>query len=146
MNTANDCLQDFRNKCHKFSNDDLNTSLAMECAVSAWTVIDWVFKCDGERLNFTNLRELQDYVRDECPKLGYLQDIANARKHKTVTFYEAKVKQTNKHLGSFSTAFSRDFDITRLEFSTGSECFSFQDTFEDVLAFFKKYFEQNNIT
>ena len=58
---------------------------------------------------------LKAHVCGECPELAYLQDICNESKHGEITRYVANVKEARHHRGAFSSAFSHDFDISRLE-------------------------------
>ncbi|SNY90423.1 hypothetical protein SAMN04515647_0589 [Cohaesibacter sp. ES.047] len=146
MNSAGDCQQDFKNKIYQFDKDNLNTSLAMECAIAGWTVPDWIFKCDGQRLGYESLRDLQDEIKKECQELEHLQDIANARKHKEVTRYTPLVKSSGKREGAFSSGFSRGFDITRLVLQTDAGEISFWTTLQSVLDYYDLYFKKNNIT
>ena len=145
LNSARDCLNDFVSKVDHFDQDDLNTSLANDCAIAAWTVLDWVFKSDGARLGYGELRDLQDDLKAQCPSLGYLQDIANARKHGKITKYQPKVKSTGLHRGGFSRGFSRDFDISRLVFQTDVGEICFRDTLVEARDFLESYFALRNI-
>ena len=146
MKSAGECLQEFRNKIDQFDKDDLNTSLAMECAIAGWSVADWIFECDGQRLGYNKLRDLQDEIREQCQSLSHLQDIANARKHKEIDHYTPSVKSSGQREGDFNRDFSRDFNITRLVFHTDAGEFSFWSTLQSALYYYEKYFEQNKIT
>lgn len=146
MASAGDCLQDFRDKINQFEKEGLNTSLAMECAVAGWSVLDWIFNCDGQRLGYTRLKDLQDDIKRQCQSISLLRDIANARKHKKIDRYTPLVKSAEKHDGAFSRAFCRDFDIPRLVVHTDSGKFDFWTTLQSALAYYEGYFKQNNIS
>lgn len=146
MQSAGDCLQDFKNKIDQFSNDDLNTSLAMDCAVAGWTVADWIFKCDGQRLGFNKLRSLQDEIRLQCQSLSHLQDIANARKHREIEIYIPTVKSSEVRRGAFGRGFSRGFDIRCLVYNTDAGEFNFWSTLQSALDYYEEYFDRNEIT
>ena len=59
----------------------LNSELANQCAIDAWSLCDWVFKENKERLGVQDLPELQSSMKSMCPNLVLLQDVANASKH-----------------------------------------------------------------
>lgn len=145
MQSAGDCLQDFRNKIDQFDKDNLNKSLAMDCAIAGWSVVDWIFKCDGQRLGYKKLVNLQNDIKANCQSLDYLQDIANARKHKEINRYIPVVKSTGKHGGAFGPGFSRGFDTTRLVFHTDDGEVNFWSTLQYALDYYEEYFEQNEI-
>ena len=146
MQSAGDCLHDFRNKIDQFDKDDLNTSLAMECAIAGWTVADWIYKCDGQRLGYKRLRDLQDEIRGQCQNLAHLQDITNARKHKEITMYAPLVKSSETRGGSFNSSFNRSFDISRLVFNTDTDQFDVWNTLQGALTYYEAYFKRNNIS
>ncbi len=145
MQSARDCLEDYKRKLVQIESDDLNTSVAMDCAVAGWSIADWIFNCDGRRLGYANLQYLQNALREQCRSLAYIQDIAIGRKHKDVTYYVPTVKSTGTHNGAFSHGFSSGFDISRLVFETEDGEFHLGDTLQNVLSFYETYFEQNEI-
>lgn len=147
MNTPSDCLKDFRQKADLLSKDDLNTSLAMDCAIAAWSVVDWIYESNGQSLGYQNLRSFQDSVRNQCKALDYLQDIANSRKHKSISKYTPKVKSADRVGGILAFAFRLSFDLgaDRLVFHTDNEQHDIIDTLQQALTFFDTFFTQNNI-
>ena len=110
-------LEALKISVERFKDDDLNEDLARECACKAWHLCDHVSKAFGPNSPFASLRELQENARDVCPELAYLQDICIESKHGEIKTYVAhiKVKEARHRRGAFSNAFSRAFDISRLE-------------------------------
>ena len=117
-NSARDRLDALRHKADEFRGDPVNEQLAMDYAVLAWSLCDWVFREHGQKLGYQALGDLQRYARRQCPELGYLQDLATAAKHKEVTKYTPKIRAARKHGGSFSRSFSRSFNVSRLVLET----------------------------
>jgi len=151
MRSARDCLEDFRAKVSRYRDNDLDESLAMECAIAGWSIVDWVFDQHVQDSRWTNKErrkaffELQKTVKTECASLDLLQDIANARKHRTIEHYPRTVLIARKHGGAFDNSFSRDFDISRLVLETRDQEFDFEDTVVSALEYWDRYFAQNGI-
>ena len=57
-----------------------------------------------------------------CPEMKILHDIVNTIKHKELTSPKVEIREAKSHSGDFSSDFSNDFDIARLEihFEDGS--------------------------
>ena len=127
----------------KFKNDDLNKDLARDCAIKAWQLCDHVFNALGSTSRFATLGGLQDHVRHTCPELAYLQDICTASKHGNISRYTPRINETRVQGGAFSHAFSRGFDISRLEIKLlgGQTIF-----FNDVPRSCRRFFGRNSST
>lgn len=85
-------------------------------------------------------------MRAECPDLGYLQDIAIARKHGEISHYAPRVKKASERGGAFSQDFSRDFDISLLVIVTedGNE-HAMLDVLARGLAYWEQFFQKHGI-
>ena len=142
-------LEALKTSVARFKDDNLNVDLARECACKAWHLCDHVFKAFGPDSPFATLRELQAHARVVCPELAYLHDICIESKHGEITTYVAhiKVKEARHHGGAFSNAFSRAFDISRLEIELldGQTVF-FIDVVDRAVGFWLDFFEDHGIT
>ena len=86
--SSRDVLHALKERADAFEKDPLNSELANQCAIDAWSLCDWVFKDHGARLGMQTLRDLQSSMKAMCPNLALLQDVANASKHKQTQEYK----------------------------------------------------------
>ena len=143
---APSALEALKSTVDRFKNDDLNTDLARDCAIKAWHLCEHVFDALGSNLPFANLSDFQKYVRGACPQLAHLQIICNASKHGERLRNTGKIKEARVHGGAFSKAFSRGFDISRLEIElTGGKTVPFDDVVDRAVAFWSQFFAQNGL-
>ncbi len=93
---------------------------------------------------FKKKREFQDYLKLECPSFAYMQDIANGSKHRGITMYTPAVKETQSYKGSFSSDFSKDFDISSLRIELEDNKFVyFDDELDKVDSFLVGFFRNS---
>jgi hypothetical protein len=95
--------------------DPINVSLAEKCCQDAWHLADWDFK---EKQNTNTALTKEQYRKElysQCPEMRILHDLSNTMKHKSVDNPKVKIKQTNIHRGSFSSAFSKAFNVSGLQ-------------------------------
>ena len=145
LQSSGDCLREFERKVGDFKGDSLNTEKARDCAIAGWHICDWVHKEHGARLGYNPQLSLQNHVKTSCPELGYLQDVANSRKHKWLT-YTPSVSRAYEHEGAFSPGFSRGFDISRLMLELGGGAkVDFQDVLESALSFWVGFFKKHGV-
>lgn len=146
LKNSSDCLEDLRGANSDFKKDPLNPRIARYCAIVSWSMCDWVFEEHGSGLEYKDLASFQGYVKKQCPELCYLQDLSNSLKHKTITRYDTSLTEAYTHKGSFSSAFSRGFDISGLMLTIrdGSQLW-FEDVIEEALSFWDRYFEDKGI-
>ena len=131
----------------RFKNDDLNEDLARDCAIKAWQLCDHVFNVLSSTSRFATLGGLQDHVKHTCPELAYLQDICTESKHGKISRYTPRIAEARFHGGAFSRAFSRGFDISRLEIKLpGGQTIFFNDVVDRAVDFWSKFFDDNGIT
>ncbi|MGD1887531.1 MAG: hypothetical protein ACFB01_10515 [Cohaesibacteraceae bacterium] len=151
MKSARDCLEDFRRKVVRYRADDLNESLALDCAMAGWSLVDWVFDEYVREDNWSNTRRSKEllsfkqHLKRDCPSLDLLQDIANARKHRRVENYGKTVLEARSHSGGFSSGFSRGFNISRLIIVTADREFDFEDTVVATLDCWDRYFDREGL-
>ena len=143
---APSALEALRDAVERFDDDDLNEDLARDCALKAWQLCDHVFVALGQGNPFPNLRALQDHVRAACPELGYLQDICIESKHGRISSYAPRIVEARFQGGAFSRAFSRDFDVCRLEIELpGGQAVWFIDVIERAAAYWSQFFEDHGL-
>ena len=148
LKNSRDCLRDLRATISDLEKDPLNPRIARYGAIVAWSICDWVFKEHGSRLGYNEKRpaRLQEDIRNACPELKYLQDLANSLKHKTITGYTPSLRRTYKKGGGFSREFSRDFDIPGLMLEVkGGHQLWFEDVIEEAFSFWDGYFKKKGI-
>ena len=147
-NNSRDVLTALVQQAAAFRADPLNIELANHCAITAWTLCDWVFKEHGTKLGFNNLNAAQLSIKTQCPNLSLFQDVANASKHRNITHYKPKLKKAIEYDGAFQRDVfdSEAFDVSALVLvrEDDSEIW-FDDSLEDVLRFWIKYFDENNL-
>ena len=130
----------------RFNHDDLNEDLARDCACKAWHLCDHVFNVAGFNSRFKKLKDFQDYVKDSCIELAYLQDICNESKHAVITKYPPGIKATRRHKGGFSRGFSIGFNISCLEIELlDGHTVSFNKVIGSAVDYWSKFFEENGI-
>ena len=142
LHDSRDCLDDLRETVADFKKDRLNPRIAGYGAVVAWSICDWVFLERGPQLGYKNLTSLQIDAREKCPGLGYLQDLANSLKHKTITMYKPALDEAFERKGAFASGFSREFDTSGLMLATQDEReLWYEHVIEEVLSFWEEYLE-----
>lgn len=120
-----------------FFDDDLNEDLALSCAHKLWHLCDWYYKENKDRLNYNQLSDLQGEFGRECKSLRVMRDVCNGSKHAEITKTKNPViKKTKRNKGAFSSAFSRDFDVSVLEVELvdGTTKY-FDDAVKEVMTF-----------
>ncbi len=126
----------------EFSNDRTSSRVALNCAMTAWHLTEWTyheFKPVLSNIHST-LGHYQQGLKNDCPSLQIMHDLANGTKHYQLKRHKSVVKATDLHLGDFSNDFSRDFDISSLdiELNDGSKIY-FEDEIETVISFWTIY-------
>jgi len=127
-----------------FKTDETNVSKALSLSSNAWHLTDFVFEEYKTELGFQNLGDFRNNLFVKCEVLKVIHDLANASKHYNLSRPKAQIKLTQKHNGSFSSDFSRDFDISHLEIILeNDEKLDFLIIMENVIEFWKTYFNDN---
>ena len=147
--TASSALQELRDAASAFLHDELNETLARECAQRAWHLCDHFFYESGATSGFPKLGSLQDHVRHACPELEYLQEICIASKHGTITRFVPSVVDTNKLDGDFCREDfdPHDFNVPRLEITlSGGQKLLFDDVLDCAVSFWTQFFRKHGLT
>ena len=117
LSSSADFLGELRETVSDLNKDPVNPRLARYAAIVAWSMRDWVEIELGRQVQ-------HDRIKERCPELGYLQELANVFKHRTLKSPKAVTLTAAVKTGSFSRGFSRGFDIARLELvlEDGTNC------------------------
>ena len=147
--TASSALQELRDAVSTFRQDELNETLARECALKAWHLCDHFFDECGTKSSFANLKSLKRHVKQACPELGYLQAICNASKHGRNTKPSQGVTDTNKLDGDFCREDfdPHDFNVPRLEITlSDGQKLLFDDVLYCAMSFWVRFFRNHGLT
>ena len=143
---AETALQELREEFERFRKDSLDRKLARECAMKAWHLCDHVFSEHGTSLSFNELGDFQEHVRNACPELAHLQVVCIASKHGENLRRTGRVRRAYRRGGAFSQAFSRGFDISRLEIElTDDTTVDFEDAMEAAVAYWDGFFSRHGL-
>ena len=123
----------------QYLSDDLNVELAINCANKLWHMCDWYYKEYESSLNFNQLSDFQGICGKESPELKILRDVCNGSKHGTIEkTHNPMIRRAKKHTGSFSSAFSRAFDVDVLEVElTDGSFVQFDQVVKSVYAYWQ---------
>jgi len=126
-----------------FRQDPISSRLAINCAMTAWHLSEWLY-WEYRATLITTYPTDTSYLRDlrltQCPDLEILRSITNGSKHYTPPGPEQRVQNTGIHEGVFSKQFSIQHDVTHLTVTLddGSED-AFEVVLERVMAFWQTY-------
>ncbi|MGE0079355.1 MAG: hypothetical protein AB7S48_15955 [Bacteroidales bacterium] len=124
-----------------FQKDILSSRLAINCALTAWHLTDWIYEEYKDRLGFNNIGVFRKSLN--CDSLLLMHDIANGSKHFEINRPKSNISNTNLHKGGFSRDFSFDFDVSCLIIKLDSDVEKYFETeIESVIEFWKSYFEE----
>ena len=146
IQTANDFLRKLHEEYEDFQQDPLSSRHAINCALTGWHLIEWVWN-DYEpklKLQSSSWSSLSEFRKDiktaHCPEMAIMEGIANGSKH-VAPRNTGGIQSTELHKGGFSRGFSRDFDISRLDITLadGSRVM-FDDVIKEVVDFWDQFF------
>jgi hypothetical protein len=144
IHTAADFFDKLQQEYQDFVDDPLSSRHAINCALTAWHLIDWTWAGHKEVVrglepSIKTKHEFVRYVISQCPELAIMQCIANGSKHFQQS--RSKVKSTRLHGGAFSRGFSRGFNISTLDvvLDDGSTV-TFDDIAETVVEYWSSFF------
>ena len=124
-----------------FKKEPLDQQLAMECANYAVFIIEWIAQDKGPTSR-KEISKLQQQMFVNCPELRYLQDLANAQRHKSLSFRHApSLKKAGLHEGPFSQEFESTFDSSCLilTLDDGTELL-YDEVLRKAVEFWIRYF------
>lgn len=139
IRTSVDFFQKLKEDYSEFMKDKTSSRIALNCAMTAWHLIEWVFH---EYNTNKKLDNFQNEIKNKCSSMQIMKDISNGTKHYLLTKSKPEIKKTSLSKGSFDNGFNRDFDISTLdvEYNDGTEVF-FEDEIENVIDFWENYFK-----
>jgi hypothetical protein len=139
--------KDFYNKLiedyNDYKSDPTSSRLAINCAMTAWHLGDWIYQEFKPSLqgSYSDEKVYMTYLKTtECLALEIMHRITNGSKHCSRAGTTHKVQGTEKHIGAFSSVFSREFDQTALivKMDDGGEVW-FEDKIDAVITFWQIY-------
>lgn len=95
--------------------DPLNVSLAEQTCSDAWHLADWAFDEEKENNQSLTKEVFRTNMYNDCSEFKILHDLVNSIKHKKLSNPKVTITQTMRKAGAFSNAFSKAFDVSRLE-------------------------------
>lgn len=146
--TASSALQELRTNADFFNRDELNETLARDCAQKAWHLCDLFFNEVGPTSSFKDLPSFKSHVRKVCPDLDYLRDICIASKHGKITRYKPSIDDARYHDGDFCREDfdPHDFSVPRLAITLhDGQQLLFDDVLESVVVFWRNLFSAHGI-
>ena len=122
-----------------FKNDNTSSRHAINCAMTAWHLTDWIYFEMGYDKTY-KLFEFQEYMKKTCPSLQIMQDITHGSKHFHLKQHQPKIEETKLHHGAFNKSFNRSFDIStlKIEMKDGTQTY-FEDDLKLVVDFWKTF-------
>jgi hypothetical protein len=138
IENSKDRLKQLIDHYEKLKQDTLNVSLAESVCSYAWHLIDWVYEEEQEEGNSLSKESFREQIYDECPEMKILHDLVNTSKHKKISRPKVQIVKINIHGGAYSSAFSKAYDVSRLEihFSDGSKI-DLDDLIQKAIEFWK---------
>jgi hypothetical protein len=139
IKNASDFFKKLLEDHEEFKKEPLSSRLAINCAMTAWHIIDWIYW--EYHSSDSSLSKFQIKMKNECPSLQIMHDITNGAKHYKLTRHMPEVKDTSLHKGGFSSGFSLGFNISILvlEKEDGSILY-FEEEIANVVLFWQGYF------
>jgi len=128
--------QDFED----ITNDPESSRYALNCAMTAWHLTDWVYHEFNYKTSFQKLSDFQECLKKQCDSLQIMHDISNGSKHYKLTRHIPKVSETEMHEGTFDDTFDFTFDTSGLEIRMeDGRILLFIDEIEKTIIFWEKF-------
>jgi hypothetical protein len=64
-----------------FKKDTSSSRIALNCAMTAWHLTDWIYHEFGFESSFKNIYDFQEVVKRDCESLVVMHDITSGSKH-----------------------------------------------------------------
>ncbi len=149
IRTPADLLKKLHEEYQEFLNNPVSSRHAVNCAVTAWHLIEWVWASHKQKMmtlsqSIKKEADFKQYISLRCPEIETMQAIANGTKHFKVDKRSggSNVKAARIHRGGFSQEFSREFDISLLEIELADgSTLVFDDTIKTVVEFWDSFFQ-----
>ena len=136
--------KDFFNKLvedfDEFKKSDNSSRSALNCAMTAWHLTDWIYHNYGLNKKFSKLKNYQAHIKELCPSLQVIHDIANGSRHFKLEYHRPKIETTEKDEGVFDNTFDFTFDRAMLKIiMKNGDILIFDDVMTNSISFWKDY-------
>jgi hypothetical protein len=143
IRNSDDLLNKLKDDFNEFKNHQLSSRIAINCAMSAWHLTDWVFEEYNHKLGFEGKGSFRASLT--CDSLTLMHDIANGSKHLKVSNPKSGISESRLHEGDFALEdFCRDdFNVSRLElFMNNGDTVDFFYEIEKTVDFWQEYLKE----
>lgn len=129
IKTPSDFYKQLLIQYEEFRTDSTSARQAINCALWAYHMCDWIKGEFGEHVPFS-----------QCPSLEVVRDVINGAKHLRITRYNPSIVSSENHKGDFSDDFNNDFDISFLSVTTAEgKVLDFGSELEKVVHFWSSH-------
>lgn len=144
IKTSEDFLKKLLEDYSDYLIDRTSSRIALNCAMTAWHLTEWIYN-EYNQSTSVKLPQFQSSLKQQCPSLQIMHDLANGTKHYLLTKHTPTIKETELHKGVFSKQFSRQFDVSalKMELNDGTKMY-FEDEIKIVVEFWKNYCHTNH--
>ncbi|MFT3846420.1 MAG: hypothetical protein QM725_15290 [Lacibacter sp.] len=150
--------KDFYNKLleeyEDFQNNKTSTRIALNCAMTAWHLTEWVYHELSQKINNApksislskkEIKDFQDELKKQCLSLQIVNDLTDGTKHCLLS-RNATIKETEFYVGEFSDEFSREFNTDSLNiFLNDGRELNFETEINTVIAFWEEYLKEKQL-
>jgi len=144
LTSPEDLFQKVQSDFTEFSQNIGSTYKAMDCAVGAWHLTDWVFEhYEKSAYGSAGIGNMRGHFITQCPDLATMHDIATGSKHFTVS--RPKSNMTNNQIQledrvapTVAETVGADWLIIKFENGDEEPMYSLLNR---VICFWKSYFE-----
>lgn len=129
-----DLFNTFHEDLKEYITDNLNSRKALHCAFTACHILEWIYHENKKSTltNYKNEKEYQTHIINEIPNFRFIKILVNGTKHHTLN-YKTDLKDTNLIRGDYSSDFSNDFDISRLQLDMNDgTTYDFQELITEI--------------
>lgn len=125
--------------------DPTSSRYALNCAMTAWHLTDWIYHEYNYKSKFPKLGDFQKSLKINCDSLQIMHDITNGSKHYKLTKHVPKISNTAMHEGTFDNTFDFSFDTSRLEIiMDDGRTLLFINEIENVVNFWRDFLNNLN--
>ncbi len=107
-------FQSLADEFSAFKANDLDEGRALNCAVRAWHISEWVYREFNLQSSQGTIQQYQKKLAQDHDYLSFMHDVANGFKHCTLSRPLSNIEDSALHPGAFSADFNFDFDVSRL--------------------------------
>ncbi|WP_373493608.1 hypothetical protein [Aquiflexum sp.] len=125
-----------------FLNQPLSSRHAINFSMTAYHLIEWIYHDDNETKPKT-LNDFRQEIKDKCPEMQIVHDIATGGKHYKLWKHNPKTENTKLKGGTFSRGFSKAFNISllKVEMKDG-QIMDFEDVAKTIMTFWDSYYKE----